>query len=225
LHPARLPRLGVPSLDVDPRELDRDDAGAADAHQRLLAHLERLEEAGADPGAPSALPGWTVGHVLTHLARNADSHVRMLDGLAQYEGGVEGRAADIEAGARRPFGALVADVRRTIWTLEMRWAAQPDWTGIAHRTFGDGPLADLPFLRWREVEVHRVDLDAGYGFADLPAEYVRLELRRMEMLWAARRPMGMTALPGEALAAAPHERLAWLLGRASIAGLAPAGVF
>lgn len=26
--------------------------------------------------APSRSPGWTVGHVLTHVARNADSHVR-----------------------------------------------------------------------------------------------------------------------------------------------------
>ena len=54
----------------------------------------------------SRLPRWTVGHVPTHLARNADAHVRMLEGAAageitdQYEGGA-GRSAEIEAGAGR----------------------------------------------------------------------------------------------------------------------------
>ena len=35
----------------------------------------------------------------------------------------------------------------------------------------------------------------------------------MEMRWNARRPMGLTGLPDEALPAPPHVRLAWLLGR------------
>jgi hypothetical protein len=35
----------------------------------------------------------------------------------------------------------------------------------------------------------------------------------------------MPGLPPEALAAPPHERLAWLLGRTAIADLEPAGVF
>ena len=33
--------------------------------------------------AERKLEGWTVGHVLTHLARNADSHVRMLEAAAR----------------------------------------------------------------------------------------------------------------------------------------------
>ena len=56
-------------------------------------------------------------------------------------------------------------------------------------------MADLAFARWREVEVHRVDLGLGYEPEDWPAEYVRLELREMEMRWNARRPMGLTGLP------------------------------
>jgi hypothetical protein len=36
--------------------------------------------------------------------------------------------------------------------------------------------------------------------------------------------MGLTTLPPEALAASPQMRLAWLLGRATIDGLDPAGV-
>jgi maleylpyruvate isomerase len=208
---------------MDPRTLDQDVAGAADAHQRLLAALDALGS--FDPARPSLLPGWSVGHVLTHLARNADSHVRMLDGLDQYEGGSEGRAAAIEAGADRPADELVADVRRTIWALESRWATQADWSGSARRSAGTAPMADLPFLRWREAEVHHADLGIGHTFATMPDAYVRRELRVMEMLWDSRRPMGMTGLPAEALARPPHERLAWLMGRGRIDGLEPAGVF
>ena len=80
------------------------------------------------------------------------------------------------------------------------------------------------FLRWREVEVHRADLGLGYGPDDWPAEYVRTELVGLEMRWNARRPMGLTGLPPAALAAPEPHRLAWLLGRAEIDGLDPAGV-
>ncbi|MET0910545.1 MAG: maleylpyruvate isomerase N-terminal domain-containing protein, partial [Ilumatobacteraceae bacterium] len=52
------------------------------------------EGAGADAELPSLLPGWTRGHVLTHIARNADSFVRLLEAagrgevVTQYAGGV-----------------------------------------------------------------------------------------------------------------------------------------
>ena len=79
----------------------------AEAHAALDDHLDRdVGEPGADPALPSLLPEWTRGHVLTHIARNADSFVRVLEAarrgevVTQYEGGVAGRNADIEAGAR-----------------------------------------------------------------------------------------------------------------------------
>jgi maleylpyruvate isomerase len=211
---------------MDPRELDRDVAGAAGAHQRLLHHLDELSDSSnpPDPAQPSALPGWSVGHVLTHLARQADSVVRMLDGDPQYPSAAV-REAQISAGASRGFDDQVADVRRSIWALETRWAAPVDWDGVATGLMGDVAMSELPFRRWRETDVHHVDLDLGYTFADLPPDYVRLELRRMEMLWMARRPMGLTTLPAAALERPPNERLAWLMGRANIDGLDPAGVF
>ncbi|MGH2475644.1 MAG: maleylpyruvate isomerase family mycothiol-dependent enzyme [Candidatus Limnocylindrales bacterium] len=209
---------------MDPRQLDRDVAGAAAAHQRLLGRLDSLGE--FDAREPSLLPGWTLGHVLTHLARNADSGIRMLDGLEQYEGGAAGRHADIEAGAGRPAGDLVADVWASIWRLEQRWAQERAWDGPpASATAGEVPRVGLPFRRWRETEVHHADLGAGYTFADMPSEYVRLDLRLMEMLWKARQPMGLTPLPDAVLTRPPHERLAWLMGRVVIDGVLPAGVF
>jgi hypothetical protein len=45
------------------------------------------------------------------------------------------------------------------------------------------------------------------------------------MLWRARQPMGATGLPAAALAVDEPTRLAWLMGRAAIGELAPAGIF
>lgn len=208
-------------------ELDRTVEGAAGAHQRLLARLDEALEAGTlDPAVPSRLPGWTVGHVLTHLARNADSMVRVLDGLPQYEHGADGRADDIERGAGRPADVLVDDVRTGIWRLETRWAAPVDWDATSEVLSEQRVRrAEVPFRRWRETEVHHVDLGLGYEFGDLPTEYVRRELRVLGMLWNARRPMGMTGLPPRAIELAPPERLAWLLGRVEVDALDPAGLF
>ncbi len=209
---------------MDARQLDRDIAGSAGAHQRLLARLDAHQD--FDPSQPSLLADWTVGHVLTHIARNADSGIRMLDGLEQYEGGIDGRRAGIEAGAGRSRDELVADVRGSIWRLEQRWAQETAWDGPpAQATVGELPRHDLPFRRWRETEVHHADLGFGYTFADMPADYVRHELRRLEMQWQARQPMGLTLLPEAVLHRPPHERVAWLMGRIAIDDLPPAAVF
>ncbi len=180
-----------------------------------------------DPRQPSLLPDWTVGHVLTHIARNADSMIRMLDGLDQYEGGIGGRQADIEAGAGTPVRRARSPTSGgSIWRLEQRWAREPAWDGPpAKATVGEVPRHVLPARRWRETEVHHADLGFGYTFADMPADFVRPELRRMEMQWQARQPMGLTTLPEAVLHRPPHERLAWLMGRLEIEGVAPAGVF
>jgi maleylpyruvate isomerase len=209
-------------------EVRRDLAGVRAAHGRLLAAIDGLsdEQARAD----SRLPEWTVGHVLTHLARNADSHVRLFaaaergEVTTQYDS-AQARADDIETGSRRPATALVADVAASIERLDDAWMhASVGWSGTAATMRGEIPCTDLPFLRWREVEVHTADLGIGPDWSSWSAEYVRLELRRMEMLWASRRPMGLTSLPGEALALEPSHRLAWMLGRIAVDGLEPAGL-
>lgn len=208
--------------------LNRDVEGAAAAHQRLLADVDGSDPASQDldPSRPTALAGWTVGHLLTHIARQADSVVRMLDGVSQYEGGAQGRSAEIEAGATRERHALITDVRMSIWRLESRWAAHENWEAPAILVSGAVVAChELPFRRWREVAIHHVDLGIGMGFEDLPSEYLRRELRLMEMLWNSRQPMGLTGLPARALELAPPQRLAWLMGRTVVEGLAPAGIY
>src|ERR1700738_4328828 len=101
----------------------------AGAQQRFVAAIEDLDDDAAR--RPSRLPGWTVAHVLTHMARNADSHRRRADGavrgeiVEQYPGGFAGRAAEIEAGAGRPAAELIADVRSSAEQMEASFWAVP----------------------------------------------------------------------------------------------------
>jgi maleylpyruvate isomerase len=182
-----------------------------DASTRLLQTLDGLDDATAR--RPSRLPDWTVGHVVTHLARNADSHVRMLEGAMagrvadQYEGGLDGRAADIAAGAGRPAAELVTDLGRTIDDLDATWRLVPleVWASGRGR-MGNGelcPCAEMPARRWREVEIHRVDLGLGPEPADWPEAYVEVELSR-----------ALGQLPDRLSPASRAVLLAWLVGRA-----------
>ena len=219
-------------------DLDRHVEGAARAHQVLLARLEEFgdEEGGRPsllPDWPSLLPDWTVGHVLSHLASNADSHTRMIEAACrgevaeQYVGGRDGRAREIAERAGLSAVELVSLVRRSIWRLEGAWATctAEGWQGTGNTVAGPAPIHDLPFRRWRETVVHHADLGLGYTWHDWPAEYVRFELPRVTMLWSSRRPMGLTELPAAAMQVPDAQRVAWLLGRAEIDGLAAAEVF
>ncbi|MEY2974767.1 MAG: hypothetical protein RIR49_1187 [Actinomycetota bacterium] len=200
--------------------------GCLASQERLLAELTGLGES-LDPSRPSALPGWTVGHVLTHLARNAESHVAMLDGRPQYSSVAE-RDNAIEQGAGRSTADLIADLGAWSAAFADRWRSgldrgDIDVSGTARRVSGTVPIAMLPMLRWREVEVHRVDLGLGASMRDLDHGYLRRDLRLLEMLWRARRPMGLTPLPEAVRRLEPHDRLGWFLGRILLDGVEPAG--
>jgi len=188
--------------------------GCRRSHARLLSRLAGLDDATARQ--PSLLPGWSVGHVLTHLARNGDSVVRRLEGAArgevvdQYVGGPAGRAAEIEAGAGRPAGELVEDVATSAARLDQVAGAFPDdaWGRLTRDVSGEErPAATTLFSRWREVEVHHADLGLGYTPADWPPELV--------VRWL---PAELAVL-GER--ADPTELLVWVLGRGPAPTLGP----
>jgi len=191
-------------------------AGATAAHRRLLATLEEVDDDTCR--RPSRLPGWTIGHVLTHLARNADSHVRMLEGagrgeaLEQYAGGYDQRSADIEAGAHRRAADLVGDVCSSASHLEQMWArTEPEaWAGHGLARGRLWPCRHLPFHRWREVELHHVDLGLGYEPGDWPEPYVAREL-----------PLALAGLPERLPEEARPWLLAWLVGRVGEPGSLP----
>ncbi len=200
-----------PSLDADVEEVI---ASCRAAHRRLLRTIEPLTDDAIR--LPSQLPGWSVGHVLTHLARNADSHVRMLEAarrgeeVEQYEGGYDQRAADIEVGANRSADALREDVHASAWALEEAWGRMTPqaWKGHGLARGRPWPCRELPFHRWREVEIHHVDLGLGYGPEDWSESYVRREL-----------PRALASVPTRLADPTARSRLlAWLVGRASEPG-------
>ena len=207
---------------IDPQRVARDIEALDESQQRLVTGLRSI--AAVDPATPSELPAWTVGHVLTHIARNADSTLRMLAGLPQYWKGIESRVADIELGAGRSWDELVDDVATTNEAVIRRVREVGDWSGTVQSTTAVRPKATVPEMRRREVEIHHIDLGLGYGFADLPADFVGFESRRLTMLWQARQPMGLTVIPEAVLSLPEHERLAWLCGRRTLDGVEPAGV-
>jgi maleylpyruvate isomerase len=219
-------RYGDGSMNDSDREL----VGAVAAHRALEASLANLTD--EQVAGPSLLPEWTVGHVLSHIARNADSFVLMLDAArrgevsAQYPGGRAQRNADIDAGATRSAAAIIDDVHTSNTALEVAFAAASadGWNGQGDSVLGPVGMHELPFRRWRETVVHHADAGLGYTWRDWPDDYVRIELHRMTMLWNSRLSMGLAGLPASALAVDPHTRLAWLMGRTSIDGLEPAGL-
>src|SRR5829696_3219522 len=84
--------------------------------------LLRTARALEDPHAPSLCEGWTRGHVLTHVARNADGLAALVRSAVDGTGETmyaspEARDADIEAGADRPVAQLVDDVERSAQAL------------------------------------------------------------------------------------------------------------
>jgi maleylpyruvate isomerase len=195
--------------------------GARAAHESLIADLDGLDDEAARHA--SLLPHWTRAHVLTHLARNADSNTgiflaaRRGEIVAQYPGGAEQRSGDIEAGHGCPAVELVADLAAAIDRLEAAWDETPDevWASGRGGSLSGGaiPLSEWVFSRWRETEVHHADLGIGFTWMSWSPAYVREDVRRATMAYAAQQPMGQGQLPAAALALVPNERLAWLLGR------------
>jgi maleylpyruvate isomerase len=179
-------------------------AGCVAAQAALDAELAGVDDATAR--GPSLLPDWSVGHVLTHVARNADSVVWRLEGAArgelrdQYPGGLEQRQADIEAGAGRPAAELVADVHASSAAVERVMRELPDaaWDAPSRTSRGVvEPSRDAVLSRWREVVVHHGDL--GLRPVAIPPSLV-----------AAWLPRELPRLPERT---DPGALLAWVIGR------------
>ena len=133
---------------------------------RLVAAVRALDDAALRE--PSLLPGWTRGHVVAHLARNADGLVNLATWARtgvetpMYPGGRATRDADIERDAGRPASEQVADTEAASERLAAALAALPARASHgAELRLGSGatmPAGLLPLRRIREVEIHLVDL-------------------------------------------------------------------
>jgi len=178
---------------------------------RLDAALQTLTE--PQVRGPSALPGWARAHVLAHLAGNATAMAEMFEGYArgeevqQYAGSPDRREAEIDTVSTRPADQLIDLVRDTGARCLAAYRVMPDWSGSLRWRSGRWPVTRGPVSRWREIEIHRLDLDLGYTPSDWPAQFVAFNLER-EMARLPERAPGVQAPAHPATTV-----LAWLFGR------------
>jgi maleylpyruvate isomerase len=195
-------------------------ARVSDAQRRFLdAATDKIDDAAM--ARPTRLPGWTIGHLLTHLARNADSHRRRAEAAAigqvveQYPGGYAGREAEIQAGAARSARVAIGDVRHSADRLMSTWLALPAaaWDNTTRDVAGrERPLRILILRRWQELEVHLVDLDIGVTHLDWSLDFVSVWLPGVRADVGDRLPVGAEYPPISAFAD-QQEELAWLYRR------------
>jgi maleylpyruvate isomerase len=151
-----------------------------EASSRLVRTVDGFH--GDDWSTPSLLPEWTRAHVVAHLALNAEGLSRCLRGLvADHTGRAaperttmydsdDQRAEDIRTLAEADPSKIRARLMAGTTLLDEGISAVPHeaWSTYVERTPGGRRMrADsLPGMRLRELEIHHVDLDAGYTCAD-----------------------------------------------------------
>jgi maleylpyruvate isomerase len=220
-------------------------AQISEATAHLLTSAAELTE--EELREPSLCEGWTRGHVLAHLARNADGQANMLNTAATGKvtpmyASDEQRDADIEAGAFRSGAELLADLRDSAARYARAYAdvdAAKAWGAPVYRTPGAAPMPafQTPGKRLAELLIHHVDLDADFtpahwsdaftdaSFTDALARFadredfppLRLDVEEEDVVY------GLRSEPDDpqALTVRGPKRalLAWLMGRASGDGL------
>ena len=219
------------------------------AIDRLLASVSALSD--EQTREPSLLPGWSRGHLLTHVARSCDG---LLNLLTWAETGVEtpmypsreAREADIEAGAHRSAGELAADIDGSAKSFAAKARALPDDAWLTEVRALRGPAHPAWFVlnrRLFEVEVHHADLGANYAPSNWPHWFVSAELYRVTSEYTQNPAtpyavlndassgrqyfLGSASADAQdvAIVGAGYALLAWLIGRESDGDLSvdPAG--
>jgi maleylpyruvate isomerase len=197
----------------------------------LLAAVGALDQRAL--AGPSLLPGWSRGHVVTHLARNADALVNLLTSArtgverAAYPSRAD-RDADIAEGADRLAAVqredLIAAGERFLHEAgrleDEHWAVP-----LAHPSGRPMIAAEIPELRLFEMWVHLVDLDAGIGFGDVGHLEVLIDValrNRPGVRVVAELADGRQVVSGTGRAEVggpAAEVLAWLAGRGPASAL------
>ena len=222
-----------------------------DAQLTWVTDGQRLIEraaAGLEPAQlrePSRLETWSRGHVLSHLARNADALTNLLTWArtgveSRMYSSPDDRERGIRAGADRELPEQLADLAGS----GSRFLAAATAVPAARRSFGvisgqgrQIPADEVPWLRAREVWLHLVDLDAGYDIGILP-DALAWTLAEDVAAWMTPRiastvelradghgtiRLGPGASAGGVVEGSPQLIAGWLTGRAGPAGLSRAG--
>jgi maleylpyruvate isomerase len=204
------------------------------AQERFARTLYGLTE--ADAREPSVLPGWSRAHVVAHVARHGEAMVRLIDGVLDqraaeaYPGGPAVRDAEIETSAHHSIEELVDDVAETNASLVIAFARMttPTWGRQVQFPAGHSPASRCAWSRWREVEVHHVDLGLDvYTIESWPEEFVSTHLPHELAKLPSRLPRGVAIKVGGSrlgtgdvlttVSGPDAALLAWLFGRVGLA--------
>ncbi|MFC7850251.1 maleylpyruvate isomerase family mycothiol-dependent enzyme [Arthrobacter sp. NPDC057388] len=150
----------------------------------------------ADVPGPSALPGWTRGHVLAHIAGISNAMARQLEYAARgetvdlYDGGYDGRTKAIEMSAGHALEQHRADLDSALGRALRAFDALDDVPGAggwhAPISYRGGVVLDGGFALWRELVIHAADLNTGRG----PETWSRQFCEHLFSFLAARVPDG-----------------------------------
>ncbi|VXB09601.1 Maleylpyruvate isomerase, mycothiol-dependent [Arthrobacter sp. 9AX] len=150
-------------------------AGIHQAAGNVTTDVAKLSD--ADVKASSALPGWTRGHVLAHLAGISNAMARQLEYAARgetvelYDGGMDGRNKAIDMAAGHDAATHQADVAAALDRVLRAFDVLPGvkdssanqtgwWAPISYR---GGVVLDGGLALWRELVIHNADLLTGRG--------------------------------------------------------------
>lgn len=167
----------------------------------------------ASYGEPSGLPCWSRGHLVAHLAANAEAVGNLVHWAAtgeetpMYRSPAE-RAAGIERGSQLGAEELAEWYATSSAALdrEMATLADEHWNRRVVTAQGRTVQAsETPWMRAREVMVHAVDLGTGITFRDLPADF--LVALRDDIIGKR----GRSSVPD--VAGGLADIVAWLAGR------------
>jgi maleylpyruvate isomerase len=199
----------------------------------LSADLGGRDQAWA--AAPSALPGWSRGHVVGHLTGNAVGLLRLARWAASgvetpMYASPEERSAEIDRRAALPWSDLVTEARSTARELGEALDRLREPLGARTLRLGSGAEIgawELAAMRIREIEIHRVDLGAEYRPVDWSPGFTVRTLDQVAPFFRSRREVPVQYLrctdtgrcwpvgrSGPDLVGTEADLLAWLLGRA-----------
>ncbi|MFE6975517.1 maleylpyruvate isomerase family mycothiol-dependent enzyme [Streptomyces sp. NPDC057682] len=142
------------------------------AHRALLA-AELTEDQAREA---IALPGWTRGHVLIHLADLSQAFARQAryavkgERVEVYDGGRPTRDRRIEELHGQPVGRLTEQMTEGLTALEESWAALSEGDWELPCSYRNSPLWATRLAWWRESSLHLVDLDVGRRSEEWSAE-------------------------------------------------------
>ena len=175
---------------------------AQEGAELFFAHLDKLDDASF--ARDTALPGWTIAHLVAHVGYNARALSRL---VAWARTGVEtpmytsteARNEEIERGATLPAAELRALVRETDAQLRAELAELTAEAWLAEVVTAQGrpvPAAEIPWMRTREVWVHAVDLGTGADFDRFPDTLLDALMTDITGMWQRRQqPPAVRIMP------------------------------